>query len=177
MRRATRACGRAVWILASLPGRPPWPALRSAPLRPWPAPGAAIGAVASVAGAWISQRILSRERSIEVERGTRQSLFAEFISEASITYDDALSHQKEDVTNLVNLYALVARIRLVATEPVVSCARETLAAIIDAYLSPNRTRQDLKTLAADGRMNFLLAFSNACREEINGIGSKRAWRR
>jgi hypothetical protein len=70
----------------------------------------------------MTHRSQAKEKYWEVEVGKREKLFADFIAEATRLYGDAVSHQKDDVSDLVLLYALVARMRLISTRPVVHAA-------------------------------------------------------
>lgn len=131
--------------------------------------GAAIGGLASFFSSWMTQTVQLRDSNLQRERSRREALFAEFIQEASRLYADALSHEKDDVCDLVQLYALVGRIRLAATAPVVQAAEETMNVIIDTYLQPNRSLHQLRESLREGNMNFLLGFGEACRAELAGI--------
>ena len=128
--------------------------------------GAVVGGLTSFSSTWLSQsaQINAKFRQDEITR--RQQLFSEFIAEASRLYGDALSHEKDDVTDLVSLYALIANIRLSSSHAVVSAAEHALTVIIDTYLAPNRTLREIGVLARDGRMNFLHGFSEVCRAEL-----------
>jgi hypothetical protein len=137
--------------------------------------GALIGGMASFGSSWITQAIQSRDKLLEMEHSRRASLFADFIDEATRLYGDALTHQKDEVGDIVLLYAILARIRLVASEPVVRTGTATLDRVIATYLAPNRALHELRDLAAAGDMDFLHDFSEAARQELNGIG-KRAGR-
>lgn len=90
----------------------------------------------------------------ERERARRETLYTDFINEASRLYGDALSHEKDEVTDLVLLYALIARMRLMASTHVVAAAEQTMNAIISSYLAPNKNLHELQALAAEGGMNF-----------------------
>jgi len=130
--------------------------------------GALIGGLASLGSTWLAQWVQLRARSRERDHAPRETLFADFINEATRLYGDALSHEKDDVLDMVLLYALVARIRLVSSTLIVTSAERTLDMVIDAYLSPNKTLQELRVLMSEGRMNFLVEFSEACRAELDG---------
>ena len=56
---------------------------------------------------------MSRDHGVVgADRNTkRQTLFSDFIVEASRLHGDALSHEKDDVNDLAQFYALVAQIR------------------------------------------------------------------
>jgi hypothetical protein len=128
--------------------------------------GVSIGGLTSFTTSWFTQEAQLREKRIETERRAREQLFSDFIGEASRLYGDALSHEKDDVTDLVQLFALVARMRLLTSRPVVSAAERVMDKITDTYLEPNRSLHELRTLAQQGGMNFLTDFSEACRAEL-----------
>ena len=128
--------------------------------------GVTIGGLTSFGTTWLTQHSQLREKHREAELAKRQELFNEFIAEASRLYADALSHVKDDVTDLVQLYALVARLRLWASRPVVTAAEHAMDAVIETYLQPNRSLHEIRTLAKEGGMNFLLEFGESCRAEL-----------
>ncbi|WP_028747546.1 hypothetical protein [Rhizobium mesoamericanum] len=128
--------------------------------------GVAMGGLASFATTWITQRSQVKERYREVEIAKREKLFSDFIGEATRLYGDALSHQKDDVSDLVLLYALVAQMRLICARPIVDAAELTMDHIIEAYLAPNLSLHEIADLARSGAMNFLADFSEVCRMEL-----------
>jgi len=128
--------------------------------------GALIGSLANVVTAWATHSSQLRDKHQGAEHAMKQKLFSEYIVEASRLYADALSHQKDDVSDLVGLYALVARLRLVSPGPVVNAADEAMKAIVEAYLEPNRTLRDIQTLAQKGELDFLFRFGEECRSHL-----------
>ena len=135
--------------------------------------GVTLGGVTSFTTTWITNQSQLREKRREMERTRREELFNAFVTEATRLYGDALSHEKDDVSDLVLLYALVARMRLVASRAVVTAAEKSLGLIIDAYLQPNRTLHEIRVLARDGDMDFLLEFGEACRDELDQVYGHR----
>ena len=129
--------------------------------------GAMLGGLTSFATTWVTQRAQAREKREENSRASRQAIFNEFILEASRLYGDALSHEKDDVCDLVQLYAIVGKMRLWASSPVVAAAQQAMEVIITAYLEPNRTLHEIRAMALDGKMNFLLDFGERCRTELS----------
>src|SRR3954462_2331978 len=105
--------------------------------------GALIGSLANVLTTWATHSSERRDKHQDVDYARKEKLFSEFIREASRLYADALSHQKDDATDLVGLYALVARMRLVAPTRIVIAAEEAMKAIVEAYLEPNRTLSEI----------------------------------
>ena len=131
--------------------------------------GALIGGLASLGSSWLTQSIQQRGRSREHNRARREALFTDFINEASRAYGDALSHEKDDVLDMIQLYAIVGRIRLISCDRVVKAAEQTMDAIIDAYLAPNKTLAELGAMMTEGKMDFLVEFSEAGRYELDAF--------
>ena len=125
--------------------------------------GALIGSMANVVTTWATHSSQLRDKHQDADYARKQNLFSEFIAEASRLFADALSHQKDDATDLVGLYALVARMRLVAPAPIVAAAEDAMKAIVEAYLQPNRTLREIRTLAQQGELDVLLKFGEECR--------------
>ncbi|HEY0184091.1 MAG TPA: hypothetical protein VGC09_14885 [Rhodopila sp.] len=128
--------------------------------------GVAVGGLTSFITTYFTQQVQIRDRRVETEKLKREQLFNDFIGEATRLYGDALSHEKDDVTDLVKLYAIVGKIRLLASRPVVLAAEHVLDRIIETYLQPNRSLHELRDLARSGGMNFLTEFGEACRVEL-----------
>ena len=128
--------------------------------------GALIGSLANILTAWATQSSQLRDKQQGADYARKQKLFSEFITEASGLYADALSHQKDDATDLVGLYALAARMRLVSPPRIVNAAEEAMKAIVEAYLEPNRTLREIRILAQKGELDFLLKFGEECRAHL-----------
>ena len=128
--------------------------------------GALIGSLANVVTTWATHSSQLRDKNQGADYARKQKLFSDFIAEASRLYADALSHEKDDATDLVGLYALVANMRLVAPGPVATAAEDALKAIVEAYLAPNRTLREIRTLAQQGELDFLLRFGEECRSHL-----------
>ena len=131
--------------------------------------GALIGGLASLGSSWLTQSVQQRARSREQDRSRREALFTDFINESSRLYGDALSHEKDDVLDMVGLYAIVGRIRLISCDRVVKSAEKTMDSIIDSYLAPNKTLHELRTMMTEGKMDFLVEFSEAARYELDAF--------
>src|SRR5271165_3308943 len=92
--------------------------------------GAAIGGFASFSTSWMTQRAQIRHSLSEAERARLEALYSEFITESARLVADALSHQKDDVADMVGLYAMVGRMRLVSPLDVVEAADQIILGII-----------------------------------------------
>jgi hypothetical protein len=95
-----------------------------------------------------------------------EALYSDFIAEASRLMGDALSHQKDDIAGMVGLYALVGRMRLLSTRPVVEAADRIIEGIIETYHAPNRSLHEMINYAREGGMNFVIEFGEACRKDL-----------
>jgi hypothetical protein len=62
--------------------------------------------------------------------------------------------------------ACVARIRLVASEPVLAAAEECCDRIMSLYEKPNRRVEELHAMIQSGELAFFRRFSDACCEEL-----------
>src|SRR5580765_7964246 len=82
--------------------------------------GSLVGATASIAASWISQRTQSRRAEAEWKLREREALYTEFITEASRLAVDALLHPLEKPEQLAVMYGIVSRIRLISTSEVLT---------------------------------------------------------
>lgn len=131
--------------------------------------GVLVGGLTSFSTTYLTQQAQLHERSRQAERAKRETLFGDFITEATRLYGDALSHEKDDVADLVLLYALIARMRLLGSDQVVQAAELALDFIIETYLAPNRSLHDLRGAAKRGELNFLRDLGEVCRADLAGL--------
>lgn len=75
--------------------------------------GSILGAAASVVTTWITQRTQSIRANSEWTLRERESLYREFITEASRLAIDALAHTLERPDQIMALYGILSRIRLI----------------------------------------------------------------
>ena len=133
------------------------------------ATGSLLGAAASIGTTWITQRTQSTRAHVEWKRRERESLYKEFIGEASRVAIDALTHSMERPDQIMVLYAVLSRIRLISGEEVVRQGEACCRRIIELYGRPNLTTDQLRTAVVSNRVDELdplKAFSNACRNEL-----------
>jgi hypothetical protein len=131
--------------------------------------GTAIGGLASFTTSWVTQNAQSRAQRRAAERDARAALFGRFLDEAAKLYSDALQTSRDDVTGLIQIYALTNRIRLLSTPPVVEAADTVVRIIVDTYLAPNITLHEMRTQWIDKHVDPLRDFSEACRTELQAF--------
>lgn len=127
--------------------------------------GSAIGALGGVVTTWITLNGQQRARRFAREMSRKESLYTEFIQESSKLYTDALTHKLEDLSKLIPLYALVSKLRLIASDNVIVKAEEVMWRIIQTY---ERPEEDVHTLVKRGQrdLDLLRPFSEACRRDM-----------
>jgi hypothetical protein len=131
--------------------------------------GSAIGAFASLATAWVSQRGTHRQQRLTTEIAKREALYVEFMQEAARLLLDSLEHEGAGAMIFANLYALMGRIRLFATPPVADQAEAVMEHIILTYAAPNKTFAEVAAERKRFDVDPLKHFSEACRVELDWV--------
>jgi hypothetical protein len=128
--------------------------------------GSTIGGLTSLASAWLTQRHQERAKQLLHDKGRRQSLYKQFIIEASKLYADALTHDKSDISALVNVYSLIGQMRIVSGVSVVERAETVARTIVDTFLAPNKTFFEFRELVKSQTVDLLRPFTDECRVEL-----------
>lgn len=128
--------------------------------------GSVVGASATVATNWITQRTLNRRELLQAQIRNREALYGDFIAECARLLVDAFAHSLEQPEKLLPVYALINRIRLCATPPVLAEAERLLTRITDQYFAENLTVEQMRELARNESTDPMLAFGAACRAEL-----------
>src|SRR5213592_1015759 len=84
--------------------------------------GSLVGATASIGTTWLSLRKQSIRATAEWKLRERESLYKEFIMEASRLFGDAMVNSLDRPDKLVALYGILSRIRLMSGDNVLSMA-------------------------------------------------------
>jgi hypothetical protein len=134
--------------------------------------GSLVGGSATVATAWVTQQTLNRRRLLAAEIRNRQNLYGEFINECSARALDSFENTLDKSERLLSIYALLNRIRICASDAVLSEAELALASITEQYFSPNLSLEQLRALVRDGaRSDPLRSFAEACRAEVRSLSA------
>ncbi len=131
--------------------------------------GSLVGGSASVATTWMAQKTLNRRELVREEIKKREALYGEFIGECAKLFMDAFTHTLDHPDKLLPVYALINRIRLCASRPVLTEAERLLARAAEQYFAKNLTVEDLRELARSEEADPLRAFGEACRAELKSI--------
>lgn len=129
--------------------------------------GSLVGAMATVAATWITQRTQRSHAEWEETRRNREALYGEFITEASRLTVEALGNSLERPDTFVKLYGITGRIRLVSPETVLAAAESCIRRILDLYGKPNMTVEQMRLAFEQEGLDPIKDFSVACRKEMN----------
>lgn len=128
--------------------------------------GAALGGLTSFATSWTTLRAQMKAQRNDTSKSSRQKLYKAFIDNAARIYGDALIHDKLETTGLIDLHALVSRMRILSSRPVIETAVNVLKTITETYSQPNKTPEEIEAMVSNGSVDILWRFSEACRDEF-----------
>jgi hypothetical protein len=125
-----------------------------------------VGSSASIATAWLTQHYQKIRERAQAELRRRETLYGEFITEAARLSVDAFNHSLEHTETLSNLYGLLGRIHLVASDPVYHTAKKSCDYIVDLYSKANLSIEQIYEQLRESD-HPLGAFAAACRVELD----------
>ena len=134
--------------------------------------GSVIGGLTTGYTTWLTQRSQARAGMIAHDLARREDLIRDFIIAASKTYGDAIINSEPRMPELVDLYAIVSRMRVLNMPRSVALRGQRHGpTIIDTYFAANQTVRDVRELVkTGGGMDPLKEFSEAAREELRAFG-------
>jgi hypothetical protein len=128
--------------------------------------GSVVGAAASIVATWITQHTQTAHAALQAALRERETLYGEFITEASRLTVEALTHSLERPDSFVTLYGILGRIRLVAADPVLEAAEACCRRIVELYAKPNLTIEQIKDVIEHDPRDPVRDFSAVCRREL-----------
>ena len=131
--------------------------------------GSALGGITPLISNYLIQRGLTKRELLSRELADRQTLYADFIQFATKVYVTATTKQLDDVDDLIALYALVSRIRLFASEPVIGAAEQFAMRVTKRYGEASLTMEDLRNETLSPHVDPLHDFSSLCRLEMRAF--------
>jgi hypothetical protein len=115
--------------------------------------GSMIGGMTSLTASWLSKRVEFDAEQLAHDLTRREDLYKDFIEEASKWYTHAYEHESTELANLVGLYALVGRMRIISSNRIVESADQVVRIIIETYRAPNKGLADVVELLDNDAMN------------------------
>ncbi|MGC2784589.1 MAG: hypothetical protein WA397_12320 [Roseiarcus sp.] len=132
--------------------------------------GSVIGGLTTGFTTILTQRSQARAGQVAHEFSRREDLVRDFIIAASKTYGDAIVNSDPKMPEIVDLYSMVSRMRVLNMPKSVVRADEVMRSILDTYFSPNRTIADIREIVKNGGgVDPLKDFAEAAREELHAF--------
>jgi hypothetical protein len=130
--------------------------------------GSVVGGLTSGFTTWLSQR-----SQLAHDKSQREELYKDFIVAASKAYGDAVVNNEPQIQDLLALYAMISRMRVLSFPRTVACAEKVVRATVDTYFAPNKTMRELHELMKSGAaaIDPLKDFSEAARAELRASPS------
>jgi hypothetical protein len=129
--------------------------------------GSVVGSLTSGFTTWLSQRAQARAGQMVREMSRREKLYRDFIVAASKVYGEAIICSEPHIQELITLYGMISRMRVLSAPRTVACAEKIMYESIATYFAPNRTIRELPELMQSGSgIDPLKEFSEAVREEL-----------
>src|SRR5467141_489076 len=134
--------------------------------------GSVVGGLTSGLTTWLSLRTQARAGRLAHELSRRDDLYKDFIVAASKAYGDAMLSNEPQIQELLALYAMISRMRLMSLPRTVACAEKVMDTTLATYFAPNKTIRELHELTKSGvGIDPLKDFSEAAREELGAFTS------
>jgi len=131
--------------------------------------GSVVGGLTSGCTTWLSMRLQARVGRRTADLGRRQELFKDFILTASTAYADALVNTEPKIQEIVALWAMVSRMRVLCSQATAASAEKVMRVITNISVEPPKTPTDLRRMMSEGMgSDPLQEFSEAAREEVRG---------
>jgi hypothetical protein len=136
--------------------------------------GSALGGIAPLISNHINQRGLTKREILTRELSERQTLYADFITAGATVYVRAVtSNDLDKGDDVIHLYALVGRIRLLGSPPVIQAAEEFARLVTKRFGEQNISLEDLREAALSTHVDPLNDFSVHCRRELQTLIRQR----
>lgn len=135
--------------------------------------GSIVGGMTSGITTWLNQRAQIRAAHLDHDLARRQDLYRDFVLEASKAYGEALFSNDAQIAELIALYAMISRMRILSSQATVAAAEKVLLATTAAYTAPNRTVPELHELIkTEAGIDPLREFAEAARDDLRSASPR-----
>src|ERR1700724_534833 len=129
--------------------------------------GSVVGGLTSGVTTWLGLRAQARAGQRAHNKSLREDLYRDFIVAASQADGNAVVSNEPQIQELIALYAMISRMRILSSPIIVACSVYIMRAPIDTYFAPNKTIRELHELVKGGSaFDPLKDFSEMAREEL-----------
>jgi hypothetical protein len=135
--------------------------------------GAFVGGLASLTSTWIGERSRNRREILQREIAKRETAYSDFIERASKVYVASATHHIVDddaeLERVVPLYSVASRIRLFASDKVITEVEKVIDQVLRQYGDDNVSAEQLRISVIEKRDDPLKSFSVICRLELHDM--------
>jgi hypothetical protein len=126
--------------------------------------GMGLGVATCVVAVYLAQGRRARRRRLMRDLDRREDIYARFIAQASETWLEVLEVPR-DSGNLIGLCALLGRMRIGSTKPVLEAAEALMAMLLDTWQQPVAPLRLATDQGPQAFMAPMTRFTAACRAE------------
>jgi len=136
--------------------------------------GSVVGGLTSGITTWLGLRSQARAGQLAHDKSQREDLYRDFIVAASQAYGNAVVSNEPQTQELVALYAMISRMRILSSPTIVASADKIMRTTIDTYFAPNKTIRELhdELVKSGSAFDPLKDFSEMAREELRVFTSQ-----
>lgn len=138
--------------------------------------GSLVGASTPVLSNFVLQRSVTQRELTNREIAQREELYSEFIRQGTGYYAKALSQSLEKMDDIVEMYALVNRIRLFASDSVLEAAEDFVKKLVKKFGDKNMSIEQIKFVALEQHADPLNDFALKCRLELREVYARASWK-
>jgi len=132
--------------------------------------GSVVGGLASGATTWLSHQYQAKAGNRLHSLTQREKLYRDFVVAASEAYGSSMVNNEPQIHEVIVLYGMISRMRILSNPLVVECAEQTVNSIIDTYFSPKRSLLEIRALMERGEaIDPLKKFSEISRGELSTL--------
>jgi hypothetical protein len=129
--------------------------------------GSIVGGLTSGVTTWLGHRSQARAGHRLHNVSQREALYRDFVVAASEAYGSAIVNTEPKLSDVVALYSMISRMRILSSPAVIACAEHTVDVIMDAYFMPKKTFSEVRDMIRSGEnIDPLKEFSQTAREEL-----------
>ena len=126
--------------------------------------GMGLGVATCAVAVFLTQGRRARRRRLMRDLDRREDNYARFIDQASETWLEVLEGPR-DSGNMIGLCALLGRMRIGSTKPVLEAAEALMAILLDTWQQPVAPPRKTTDQAPQAFMAPMARFTAACRAE------------
>ena len=110
--------------------------------------GSVVGGLTSGITTWLSLRAQARAGQHAHDKSLREDLYRDFIVAASQAYGNAVVSNEPQIQELVAIYAMISRMRILSSPTIVACADKIMRATIDTLCTECNLDASIKRLCS-----------------------------